>query len=232
MEIGPGGAALTKELLLSGLTVTAVEKDTRFFEKLTAEQNELFGEAAARFKIVNADILKFDFENWIAEANSPNLGICGNIPYNISTPIVEASLRVLDKTRGAIFLVQKEFAVRMAAKHGSKDYGSLSVFVQLRSDCKIIGHVGRNSFRPVPKVDSAFVCLQPKANKLSDEFLKLTEKITRATFSQRRKMLRNSLRSVADQERFEACPLDLNRRPETLSPQEFVALAQYFTSSN
>lgn len=227
LEIGPGGGILTRALLEAGLKVTAVEKDDRFAERLADYWQQQAPGEKADFTIVNDDVLKFDLAAWLAESGEPT-AIVGNIPYNISTPILMWLMPHLTLLNGVIFLVQLEFAMRLAANPGSKSYGSLSVFAQLRAkvafDCK----VPRNCFQPVPKVDSALVSLSQNNRQLPPKTLIRIEHVTRLAFQQRRKKLSNAIAPLADKEVMARCPIDLGRRPETLSPEEFYQLAKYF----
>jgi 16S rRNA (adenine1518-N6/adenine1519-N6)-dimethyltransferase len=231
LEIGPGAGILTKGLLSRGWHVTAVEKDERFAEQLVANVVALEPSLAGTNKLTvrREDILRFDLETWLASSKAPT-AIVGNIPYNISSPIVLKALPLLPKLTGVMLMTQLEFAERVAAKPNSKDYGSLSVFTQLRGKVNFEFEVGRDTFRPVPKVDSAVISIQALDALLPEAILKKTEMLTRAAFSQRRKKLRNSIRQFFE-EGITAIetgsPVDLERRAETLSPDEFVALAKY-----
>lgn len=228
LEIGPGGGILTKELLSAGLHVTAVEHDPRFAEIL--KENVGAG-LASRLSVINQDILFYDLGEWIEKANSP-VAVAGNIPYHISAPIIMWVIGQMDKLCNVQFMVQKEFAERIVAKPGSKDYGSLSVYVQLRCQVELSFLVERNLFSPVPKVDSAVLLFKPLLNpSLSLHELSIIEMIARVSFAQRRKKLRTSIRHLIGRDKEPACPIDLNRRPETLSPTEFVQLAAFYSST-
>ncbi|MGE0171151.1 MAG: 16S rRNA (adenine(1518)-N(6)/adenine(1519)-N(6))-dimethyltransferase RsmA [Oligoflexales bacterium] len=229
LEIGPGGGVLTRALVDAGFNTFAVEKDERFVERL----KEYFQDRARpnnnRLEIMHRDILQFDLPEWLERSAEPT-AIVGNVPYKISTPILMWLLPHISKVKGAVFMVQLEFGNRLAAHHGTKSYGSLSVFAQLRSNVEILCKVDRTCFHPVPKVDSALVTLRPKASVPSPEILAQVESLTRGAFSQRRKKLRNAIRTVhtgIDEKDF---PLDLDKRPENVSPEEYVAVAQFLAS--
>lgn len=226
VEIGPGGGVLTRALLDAGLHVTAIEKDDRFAEKLEEYARTRGGDRPGSLEIRNQDILKFDLEEWIASSKEP-CAVVGNIPYNISTPIVMWLLPYLKDIRGAVFMVQLEFAQRLAGSADTKAYGSLSVFTQLRSKVEMISKVERFCFHPVPKVDSALISLQERKPQLDEDLLHKVEKITRMAFTQRRKKLRNATRSFINEEMEKDCPIDLNRRADSLRPEEFVELARF-----
>lgn len=226
LEIGPGPGILTKALLESGYNLTAVERDDRFIEKLEDYYRIHEKSFNGKLTLVGEDILKFDLEKWIDQ--SPlDCAVVGNIPYNISTPILTWLLPHLNRLKGAEFLVQLEFAARLAGQVGTKAYGSLSVFTQLRSKVNIECKVDRACFRPIPKVDSALVTLMPRTPQLPEELLKKVELVARTSFTQRRKMLRNAIRQFLDEELIRSCPFDLNRRPDSLRPEEYVSLAEY-----
>jgi 16S rRNA (adenine1518-N6/adenine1519-N6)-dimethyltransferase len=225
IEIGPGNGILTEALSTAGINVTAIEKDHRFAERLTerAGRGELPG-----VQVLNEDILRFDLEDWISSANQSSLGIVGNIPYNISTPIVMRVLPHLQKLRAATLMVQLEFAKRLSATQDTKDYGSLSVYCQLRAFCDFNFKVEKACFTPVPKVDSAVITLRPRTEPLAtDQVLKHTETICRVVFTQRRKKIRNTVKPFLKDTDETSCPIDLNRRPETLTPQDFIDLAKF-----
>ena len=226
LEIGPGNGILTRELLRLGLNVLAVEKDSRFAEKLTSFAEHSCGteQYPGMLTVVNEDVLKFDLSSWL-DRGGPTKAICGNIPYNISSPILLWLLPHIKRIEAAFLLVQLEFAERVASSPKSKSYGSLSVFTQLRAIASIEFRVARTCFYPVPRVDSAAVYLVGRDHKLSSEQLARTEKLTRQAFSQRRKKLSNSLSPFLKDTDPKHVPLDLSRRCDSLSPEEFVHLA-------
>ncbi|MCB9228277.1 MAG: ribosomal RNA small subunit methyltransferase A [Deltaproteobacteria bacterium] len=224
LEIGPGPGILTKVLLSRGFLVTAVEKDDRLAERLREQQSSLSPEG--RLEIVGQDILKFDLKDWISKQPNQKLAVCGNVPYNISSPILLWLLPHMRELQLAGIMVQLEFGQRVAAGPGSKAYGSLSVFSQLRADVRLEYMVPRACFTPVPKVDSAVISFRAPRNTYAPELLKQVELLTRRSFSQRRKKLSNSLAHLLQDLAPEQIPLDLNRRCETVSPAEFLTLAQ------
>lgn len=227
IEIGPGGGILTRALLEAGIDVTAVEKDERFVERLEEYNRERGADARGKLTIVSSDILRFDLEKWLDSSGDP-AAVVGNIPYNISSPIVQWVLPHLDRLKGVNFLVQLEFAQRLAGSADSKEYGSLSVYAQLRAAIELDCKVDRTCFNPVPKVDSALVTLRKKPPIYSEELLKKAELVTQSAFTQRRKKLRNAVRVfMEDDSQDQRCPIDLNRRPDSLRPEEFVQLTQF-----
>jgi 16S rRNA (adenine1518-N6/adenine1519-N6)-dimethyltransferase len=137
------------------------------------------------------------------------------------------ALPQLDRMAGVIIMVQLEFAQRVVAGVGTKAYGSLSVFTQLRSKTDFEAKVDRACFSPVPAVDSAIISLTPIKSEVSIDMLQKVETVTRTCFMQRRKMLRNGIKQWIKNQNEVDCPIDLNRRPETLTPAEFVRLTQF-----
>jgi 16S rRNA (adenine1518-N6/adenine1519-N6)-dimethyltransferase len=213
-------------LLKEGFHVTAVEKDDRFASYLSNLQKEY----PLQFKIVNADILRFDIEEWLKHQEGIK-AVCGNIPYNISTQIVFKVLPLLKKIRSVLFMVQLEFGERLAGAPATKAYGSLSVYVQLRSAVKLEYLVPRTAFQPIPKVDSTVVSMEAPKVALSEEILSNVEKITRHAFTQRRKKLSNSIGPLLKDIDLEKLPVDLNRRSEHLSPKDYLTLAEILFKS-
>ena len=227
LEIGPGGGVLTKTLCAGGWRVTAVEKDVRFAKAL----HKSVGGHQDRLEIINEDILKFDLAAWLGRS-SERVAIVGNIPYNISSPIMEWLLPHLPALSGACLMVQLEYAERLASPAGTKSYGSLSVYTQLQCDVDIAFKIERTCFRPVPKVDSAVICLTPKKEPICDKpQLAKVEMVSRLAFQQRRKKLSNSIERLLQDKDMANCPIDLNRRPDNLTPQEYVALAAFIFES-
>lgn len=226
LEIGPGGGILTRALMAKPWKLTAVEKDERFVEKLTDYFKVSAAEYSGQFQIINEDVLRFDLGSWLRSSKEPT-AIVGNIPYAISSPIVLWLLPYLQSVKGVKLLVQLEFAQRLAGVAGTKDYGSLSVYTQLRSQVTIDCKVERICFTPVPKVDSAIITLKPRADLLSDELLRKVEKVCRGCFAQRRKKLRNPLKQFVMDDRLDNCPIDLNRRPDALRPDEYLELTRW-----
>ncbi len=227
LEVGPGGGVLTRALMKSPIQLTAVEKDDRFAAKLDEYFKLMKGDYQGQLEVINQDVLKFDLKQWLSESNEP-VALDGNIPYAISSPIVLWLLPHLSELKGVKLLVQLEFAERLAGVAGTKDYGSLSVYTQLRSEVTIDCKVDRFCFSPVPKVDSAIVTLKARSENYSEEFLKKVEKVCRVCFTMRRKKLKNAIKTfISDEERLASCPIDLNRRPDALTPEEYLVLARF-----
>ena len=219
VEIGPGQAALTVKLLerLDRLDVIEIDRD------LVARLEDLRAQFPG-LTIHSADALRFDYRQ--LQANEEPLRVVGNLPYNISTPLLFHLLEQAAIIRDMHFMLQKEVVERMAAQPGGSDYGRLSIMVQYRCQVDNLFRVPPTAFRPAPKVDSAIVRLIPHAElpyPARDE--QYFAKLVNHAFTQRRKTLRKSLKSYVAAERMEAIGIDPMRRPETLSIAEFVALA-------
>ncbi|WP_455385049.1 16S rRNA (adenine(1518)-N(6)/adenine(1519)-N(6))-dimethyltransferase RsmA [Acidihalobacter prosperus] len=216
VEIGPGEGALTAALLARIPRMHAVELDRDLVPRLRAR----FGDA---LEVHQADALRFDFA---ALAPPEGLRVAGNLPYNISTPLIFHLLDNAAQIRDMTFLLQLEVVERLAAEPGGKQYGRLSVMVQYRCRAESLFRVGPGAFTPPPKVDSAVVRLQPHAvlpHPAKDEAL--FARIVAQAFAQRRKTLGRALRGMLDASRIAAAGIDPVRRAETLSVAEFVALA-------
>ena len=235
VEIGPGEGALTLPLLRAARHMTAIELDRDLIVSL--------GERAAAvgdLTIIGADVLTVDFTALaggdarigpsrpsMASGTLALLRIVGNLPYNISTPILFHCLDHAAAIRDMHFMLQKEVVERMAAPPGSKTYGRLSVMLQLRCTVEPLFKVPPGAFRPPPKVDSAIVRLTPlPAHALPEADARLIDRVVRAAFGPRRKTLGNALREVATIAQIEAAGIDPRVRAEQLAPAAFVALAR------
>jgi 16S rRNA (adenine1518-N6/adenine1519-N6)-dimethyltransferase len=214
VEIGPGLGALTQPLLerCGALTVIELDRD------LAARWRQRQG-----VTVVESDVLKVDV-GALADAAGQPLRLVGNLPYNISTPILFHLLPIAGRVRDQHFMLQKEVVERMAAAPGGKDYGRLSVMLQWRYDIESVLDVPPEAFDPPPRVDSAVVRMRPLAQApVVDEEL-LSDLVTVA-FSQRRKLLRHPLGRWLEQRGFGG-EFDLLRRAEEVPVAEYVALAQ------
>ncbi|HST29108.1 MAG TPA: 16S rRNA (adenine(1518)-N(6)/adenine(1519)-N(6))-dimethyltransferase RsmA [Rudaea sp.] len=219
VEIGPGEGAMTLPLLREAGKLTAIELDRDLIEPLREKARDI-GELA----IVNADVLTVDFT---ALAQGAPIRLVGNLPYNISTPILFHCLDHAAAITDMHFMLQKEVVERMAAAPGSKTYGRLSVMLQLRCTVEPLLKVPPGAFRPPPKVDSAVVRLVPlPASALPEVDFTVIANIVRAAFGQRRKTLANALSKIMDANAIAAAGVDPRARAEQLPPAAFVALAK------
>lgn len=218
LEIGPGKGALTKYLCTSGAKVIGVELDAR----AAALLRETFG---STLELIESDVLEVKLVPLLRRAKNP-FRVVGNIPYYISTEILFWMFDQREAIRDATVMVQLEVARRFVAKPRTKDYGILSVITQFHTHPKLLFTVSRNSFYPKPNVDSAVVRLDFKA-ELPTCNLRLFKNLVRSTFGKRRKTLRNGLRFMGFTDtQLEPLPVDLGRRPEELSVDEFLELTK------
>jgi 16S rRNA (adenine1518-N6/adenine1519-N6)-dimethyltransferase len=232
LEVGSGRGELT--LLFAELVkkLYTVEIDQRLYEHL---QQVLSGRPNCL--LVKADILKIDLRSFLAkERVEGKIKVFGNIPYYISSPLLEYFINYRGLISEIFITVQKEYALRLIASAGSKTYGSLSCFVQYYLEPELLFHIKKNSFFPAPKVDSSFLRLKVRKNnpwKVSDE--ELFFKIIRSAFNQRRKTLKNSLEGViprlALEDFFKLYGVDKNIRPEELGLADFASLANLVKKS-
>ena len=215
IEIGPGEGALTQIILPKVNDMISIEIDPLLIDKLSNSA------MLKKLKIVHEDILKTNIYN--LEIDNP-VRVIGNIPYNITSQIIFWLIEQLDYWSDAFIMVQKEVANRLVAEAGTKEYGRLTVVVGAYLDVEYCFTIPPTVFIPRPKVDSAFIRFSKKKNALIDDHKYIRfNKIVRAAFNQRRKMLKNSLSSwdISDKVKKE---IDFSRRPETLSIKEFASL--------
>lgn len=222
IEIGPGQGAITFEILNITRQLTVIELDRDLIPELKTKSS-----AIGKLDIYQADVLKFDFH----QLNQSHLRILGNLPYNISTPLLFHLIDYLDEIQDMHFMLQKEVAERIAAKSGSKDYGPLSVILQYFCEAEMLFFIPPTAFYPPPKVESAFIRLTPKSPLLKANSLKNFKEIVHLAFNQRRKMLRNSLKKVMTENEIMSLNIDPQSRPEVLSVQDFVRISNFFISS-
>jgi 16S rRNA (adenine1518-N6/adenine1519-N6)-dimethyltransferase len=216
VEIGPGLGALTRPLLRSLNHLHVVEIDRDIVERLRGEFSE------KNLTVHSADALEFDFSML-----GKNLRVVGNLPYNISTPILFHLSKFAASISDMHFMLQKEVVERMVAMPSTPAYGRLSVMLQCRFEMEQLFIVPPASFRPEPKVDSAVVRMIPLQQPLiSSGKEELFADIVGAAFSQRRKTLRNTLRDHLKPEDYSALELDSAQRAENLSPAQFVRIAE------
>ncbi len=219
LEIGPGQGAITRLIAPRVDKLVCIEKDKDLIHPLSEEFS------TANVTIIEDDFLKLDMSHL-----GRSIKVIGNIPYNISTPIIEKLIDNKHLIKKVYLTVQLEFGERLAARPNTKDYGSLSCFVQYFSDVKVLFQIKKGSFKPIPKVDSCFVCLDfsvPAKYEPKDE--KLMFKFIRTVFTQRRKNLLNAASSMVDKaimtSILEDLKLPTSVRPEELSLQNFVDIS-------
>jgi 16S rRNA (adenine1518-N6/adenine1519-N6)-dimethyltransferase len=228
VEVGPGLGALTRFILPKVRQLHLVELDRDLAAFLEAHLPATDGRAF----VCQQDILTFDFCD-LARREGEQLLVLGNLPYNISSPLVFRLLEARDCLKRAVLMVQKEVGERLAASPGSKEYGVLSVLLGVYARVKPLFLVGPRQFYPPPEVESLVVSIDfsdpTGAEAPSFRFLR---EVVNISFQQRRKILLNSLKGLAGasatllQEAFQTSGIDPKRRPETLHPEEFVCLAR------
>ena len=230
-EIGPGLGAITEHLLKATnghLNVVEIDRDlvqvlkTQFFNY-------------PELNIHQGDALKFDFSQLVAsdQCDTQKLRIVGNLPYNISTPLIFHLLSFTGKVKDMHFMLQKEVVDRMAAGPGDSNYGRLGIMVQYHCQVESLFKVPPTAFDPQPKVDSAIVRLTPydKPPIPALDHKQLSSVVTTA-FNQRRKTIRNNLKKLISTEQLEALGIDPGLRPEKLTLQNFVAISDTLTRQN
>ncbi|WP_104202667.1 16S rRNA (adenine(1518)-N(6)/adenine(1519)-N(6))-dimethyltransferase RsmA [Billgrantia saliphila] len=226
VEIGPGQGALTEPLLEAAdghLEVIELDRDL-----IPGLRVQFFNHPD--FVIHEGDALKFDFRALRGEG--PSLRVVGNLPYNISTPLIVHLLEAGSAIADMHFMLQKEVVDRLAAAPGGGDWGRLSVMAQYRCRVDALFTVPPEAFVPRPKVDSAIVRLTPHTAlpwPADDEALLF--QVVRQAFAQRRKTLRNNLKGVVDAGALEALGIDPGRRPQTLGVEEFVRIANHLAAT-
>ena len=222
VEIGPGTGLLTDQLLARIPHLHVVEIDRELAAALRARW------PADRLTVHEGDALEFDFST----LPSP-LRVVGNLPYNVSSPILFHVAQAADRIVDCVFMLQKEVVDRMVADPGTEDYGRLSAMLQYRFAMGKVLDVPPGAFTPPPKVDSAVVLMKPLPEsrpRAKDD--RAYERVVAAAFSQRRKTLRNAVRSLVDAEGFTRAGIDPVRRGETLSVEEFIRLSDVSRSDS
>jgi 16S rRNA (adenine1518-N6/adenine1519-N6)-dimethyltransferase len=216
VEIGPGKGAITTPLLARAGTLHAIELDRDLAASLRVRYAD-----EANLYIHEADALRFDFSSL-----GDSLRIVGNLPYNISTPLLFRLLEYRERILDMHFMLQKEVVDRMAATPGSRAYGRLSIMLGCHFEMEALFDVDQSAFDPPPAVTSAIVRLIPLpagTYDIHDE--SRLSRLVATAFSQRRKTIRNSLRQVVDEARLRSVGIDPGMRPETVSIAEYVQLA-------
>lgn len=226
IEIGPGAGALTKHLLerLKQLTVIELDRD------LIPTLERLASNTQCTMTIINQDVLKVELNDLINTA-SPAVRVVGNLPYNISTPVIFKCLQSSQQITDMTFLLQKEVVNRLTSMPGSKSYGRLAVMAQYHCQTESLLDVAPESFDPPPRVESALVQLTPHSNKHVVTDYTCFENVVRTAFSQRRKTLSNSLKTLISNTEIESLGINSSLRPEQLSVEQFVHLSNHVSSA-
>ncbi len=215
VEIGPGLAALTQPLVERLGHLTVIELDRDLAVRLRQHQH---------LTVIESDVLRVDFSKILTSApDFQKIRVVGNLPYNISTPILFHLLDHVDYIEDQYFMLQKEVIDRMVAPADSSDYSRLSVMLQWRYDMANILFVPPTSFDPPPRVDSAIVSMLPRANPPVIDVKRLSE-LVQVAFSQRRKLMRHTLGKWLEEKKY-AGNFDLQRRAQEVPVQEYIDLA-------
>jgi 16S rRNA (adenine1518-N6/adenine1519-N6)-dimethyltransferase len=215
VEIGPGLAALTQPLVERLGHLTVIELDRDLAVRLRQHQH---------LTVIESDVLKVDFSKISTSAqDSQKIRVVGNLPYNISTPILFHLLDYVDSIEDQYFMLQKEVIDRMVAPADSSDYSRLSVMLQWRYQMANILFVPPTSFDPPPRVDSAIVSMLPRANPPTIDVNRLSE-LVQVAFSQRRKLMRHTLGKWLEEQKYSG-NFDLHRRAQEVPVQEYIDLA-------
>lgn len=215
VEIGPGLAAMTQPLVERLGRMHVIELDRDLAHRLREH---------AQLDVTQADVLKVDFTELAVTMQTGQLRVVGNLPYNISTPILFHLLEHVAVVKDQHFMLQKEVVERMVAVPSTAHYGRLSVMLQWRYDMEMVLLVGPQAFDPPPRVDSAVVRMLPHANGAAVD-AKLLSELVQVAFSQRRKLLRHTLGQWLTQRGFSG-DFDVQRRAEEVPVQQYLALAQ------
>ena len=221
VEIGPGLAALTQPLVERLGRLTVIELDRDLAARLRTH---------AQLQVVESDVLKVDFTALAATLAVPRLRVVGNLPYNISTPILFHLLDHVDAVEDQHFMLQKEVVDRMVARPATSDYGRLSVMLQWRYAMENVLAVPPESFDPPPRVDSAVVRMVPLPEP-SPVNVNVLSELVQVAFSQRRKILRHTLGKWLEQKGFTGA-IDVQRRAEEVPVSEYLALASALSHPN
>ncbi len=213
IEIGPGQGAMTHPLLKSGCVIHAIEIDQDLIIKLQPLTH-------SRFILHHADALKVNFSDI-----APKFRLVGNLPYNISTPLLFHLMHYLHHIEDLHVMLQREVVDRIVAEPNNKIYGRLSVMLQYYCDVERLFLIPPGVFYPAPKVESAFLRLIPKKIRcLTEQQEEKLEELVRLAFSQRRKTLRNNLKKIMTEEIWKTVDIDPQQRPENLTVHDFILL--------
>jgi len=219
LEIGPGFGAITEQLAQSGATLNCLELDTDLAASLKSHYRKY-----KSVNILEADALKFDLSS-IATEKTP-LRVVGNLPYNISTPLIFHLLKNSKLIKDMTFMLQLEVIQRMVSKVGSKNYGRLGLMVQYYCEVEHLFNIASDAFVPRPKVVSALARLKPhKASSIKAKDPECLKVVIQTAFNQRRKTVRNSLSTLVSESLLEGIPVNKKLRPENLTLEDYVRIS-------
>ncbi len=223
LEIGPGRGALTDQLFRSGCHLELVEID----RDLVSALGRKFGD---RVRIHPVDVLKFDFSQL---GGHGAIRVVGNLPYNISTPLLFRLFQYTGLFDDLIFMLQLEVVDRITARPDSRDYGRLTIMSKYFCDAEKLFNVPPEAFKPMPKVNSAIIRLRPRHDRSDGvKDIKVLEQLLITAFSKRRKTVRNALRTYLSTDDLNRLNIDASLRPENLTPEEYFRCANYIADRN
>ena len=220
LEIGPGLGALTEHLLARVDKISAVELDRDLASRLSNRFD------SNRLQVYQMDILKCDISSLERQCPDEPLRVVGNLPYNISTPLIFHLLSHQTIIESMVFMVQKEVGNRLTASPGGKSYGRLSIMTSLELEAEILFDVSPESFTPPPKVESCVLRLNPRTEPVTGINRELLGLLVTSAFSQRRKTLRNNLSHMVHQDQFDAAGIDSSLRAEALDLEAYLRLVR------
>jgi len=233
LEVGPGRGALTRHLAERAEKVVAVELDRKLAEELR------FDPRFSAVTIINADILDRPMAQWVDPLPEDGILVVGNLPYQITSPVIFACLESRDAIERCVLMMQREVAERLVEGPGSRKYGIISVLTAILADRQILFKLGKGAFQPPPSVESAVVSLKILKDPVGGvdttdgPDFEWVATVVKAAFGQRRKMMKNSLEAglshLTPEELMDysaSAGIDLQRRAETMSPEEFAELAR------
>jgi 16S rRNA (adenine1518-N6/adenine1519-N6)-dimethyltransferase len=226
VEIGPGQGALTRPLAASGARLDCVELDRDLAAFLKTNVGK-----QANVTIHQQDILKFDLAS--VQHDSQRLRIIGNLPYNISTPVLFYLLQQHNRIEDMVFMLQLEVVNRMAAQVGDRNYGRLGLMLQYYCEVEPLFNVPSAAFTPRPKVSSAIVRLIPhQTMPIQAKDPECLQVVIRTAFNQRRKTLKNSLKAIISETELTTLPLDVSMRPENLTLADYILISDALTEQS
>lgn len=222
VEIGPGLGAITELLIDQVGSLDLVELDKDLIPRLENKFKQ------SHLNIHHKDALKFDFSSLAIRESDDKLRIVGNLPYNISTPLIFHLLSFREHIQDMYFMLQKEVVERICAASNSRTYGRLSIMSQYYCHAEMLFTVPPGAFQPAPKVDSAIIKLTPRCeSELMAKNPKLLAELVTASFNQRRKTIRNNLKKYLSESDLSALDIDPSARPENLEIKDFVNIANF-----
>ena len=219
LEIGPGSGSMTEMFLGIPEKYNAIEIDKDLIKSLEKKfKNE------KNFSIINKNILDLDLNNFVE--NNKKIRLIGNLPYNMSSPILDWCFKQIDLIKDMHFMFQKEFAYRCAGNETTESYGKLSVICNYFCKVDILYDINRSYFDPVPKVDSSFVRFKPKEDKKNSNEFKTLNFLLNRLFNKKRKKINKTLIELFSEEDLSKIKIDFNLRPDQLSLEDYVSLAK------